>query len=127
MSFGSEATEERQAFFLYVEAVIFRNYKTGSRIPSGVMPETLNRMWRCGNLYCEGTFVFRMVMLLLMSHVASQAHMKKCTVGNPSILHRYLQSGDLIIGGITSQISMGPILNDFDEHPHEFLSTDDTV
>ncbi|XP_015276440.1 PREDICTED: vomeronasal type-2 receptor 26-like [Gekko japonicus] len=68
-----------------------------------------------------------MVVLLLLSGVASQAHMKKCTVGHPfPILHRYLQSGDLIIGGITSQISMAPNPNYFQEYPQEFL-TDDTV
>ncbi|XP_066486329.1 vomeronasal type-2 receptor 26-like [Tiliqua scincoides] len=52
-------------------------------------------------------------------------HKAKCSLGKPlPIRHRYLQAGDLTIGGITSQITLLGDLINFDEHPHQSWTSD---
>ncbi|XP_054850029.1 vomeronasal type-2 receptor 26-like [Eublepharis macularius] len=52
---------------------------------------------------------------------------KKCTSGDPvPIPHRYFQSGDFVIGGITSQFSVPFAQNNFHQHPSQ-LQIDENI
>ncbi|XP_015276442.1 PREDICTED: vomeronasal type-2 receptor 26-like [Gekko japonicus] len=57
---------------------------------------------------------------LLLHQVAGKTDTEKCTVGDPlHVLHRYFQSGDLIIGGITSQFLLPFVEDNFRQHPRQ--------
>lgn len=63
---------------------------------------------------------FTMLVLLLLPQWASCTPETKCIVSTPlPIQHKYYQSGDLIIGGIISQIYMLSDLTTFRRHMSE--------
>lgn len=59
------------------------------------------------------------IFLLLLSLMVSKSDMRNCIIGDPRpISHNYFQSGDLIIGGITSLMFIPIELENFMEDPY---------
>ncbi|KAG6539654.1 type-2 vomeronasal receptor [Crotalus adamanteus] len=59
------------------------------------------------------------IFLLLLSVMVSKSDMRNCIIGDPRpISHNYFQSGDLIIGGITSLMFIPIELENFMEDPY---------
>nr|XP_056720625.1 vomeronasal type-2 receptor 26-like [Euleptes europaea] len=68
---------------------------------------------------------FAVVVLLALPQMACQVPIAKCSMGDPlQIFHSSFQSGDLIIGGIISQIYMFSDLTTFVRHPSQDLLDD---
>ncbi|XP_060138224.1 vomeronasal type-2 receptor 26-like [Zootoca vivipara] len=70
--------------------------------------------------------VFRLlVLLLLVQGMCNFLHIPQCSIREPvPILHKYYQSGDLIIAGIISQIYIFSETLSFQKHPSQEFSDD---
>lgn len=69
--------------------------------------------------------VFVLLLLGLLPHMVCIARLGKCNIRGPHLpLHKYHQSGDLVIGGIASLtfVMVKPV--DFTEEPPQTLSED---
>ncbi|XP_053120317.1 vomeronasal type-2 receptor 26-like [Hemicordylus capensis] len=66
-----------------------------------------------------------LLLLVLVTYTACKTHIVTCRLNNPRpLLQKYQQPGDLIIGGIASQIFMLSIEIDFAAEPGMTLSTE---
>lgn len=66
-------------------------------------------------------FAFAILLVLLHIMMPHMAHKSNhCIISDPiTVRHRYLQSGDLIIGGIIYQFLLPDQLHSFDKDPHD--------
>lgn len=79
-----------------------------------------------GNIFHLGLWVLAMA-LVLQASIVCRAHVGKCRLLDPQpTLHKYYQSGDIIIGSIVSHTIFHSSLKDFCEQPSR-LSSDDFV
>ncbi|XP_053225723.1 vomeronasal type-2 receptor 26-like [Podarcis raffonei] len=68
------------------------------------------------------------VFLLLSQGICMLAPLPQCSIKEPvPIIHKYYQSGDLIIAGIISQIYISSSTISFEKHPAQELSDDHMV
>lgn len=60
-----------------------------------------------------------MILIVLLLFLTDMVYMKNCKVNDPlPILHNYFQSGDLIMGAITSLVFMPSDPATFSADPH---------